>query len=64
MGGKGAVLRQTSSNEETNSIVTEEIATSNVEEHNVAKADGVAPPSTHPSTIVHGVGSSKKDNCY
>ena len=57
---RGAVLRQTSSDEETNLIVVEDITTSNVEEHNVSGANGVAPPSAYPSTIVHGVGSSKK----
>ena len=57
---QGAFLRQTSSDEETNPIVAEDISTSNVEENNVEGANGVAPPSTYPSTTVHGVGSSKK----
>ena len=56
----GAVLRQISSDKETNLIVAEDITTSNVEEHNVSGVNGVAPPSPYPSTAVHGASSSKK----
>jgi hypothetical protein len=57
---RGAVLRWTSSNEETNITVVEHIANSNVEEHNVAGADGTTRPSNPPSTTMHGTSSSKK----
>ena len=56
---RGAVLRQTSSDDETNPIVAEDITTSNVEEHNVSGVNGVAPQSAYPSTAVHGASSSK-----
>jgi hypothetical protein len=57
---RSAQLRQTSLDEETNPTVANHIENSNIEEYNVAEDDGVSPPSTPPSTTMHGIGSSKK----